>query len=116
MRALLGIHVRGHVLVIRHGARNHLQVTNVLHAEHRFIDVLVRRYVLSYDVITSAHSSQPFQPDSNQFGQLRHRLVGHALCTCRHIYRIPLFMWTCRKPVLARIYCPITGLYEYLCC
>lgn len=38
-----GIVVRGHVIVIRHAVRNRMRVTNVLHAERRFIDVLVRR-------------------------------------------------------------------------
>ena len=92
MHNLLGIRIRGHVLVIRHGARNIMQVTNVLRAEHRFIDVLIRRYVLSYDTTTSAHSSQSFQPDSNRVDQLSHRMVSRALgvatisrCLCIHV-------------------------------
>ena len=39
-----GLIVRGHVIVIRHSVRQRMRVTNVLNAERRFIDFLVRRY------------------------------------------------------------------------
>ncbi|KAI0706599.1 hypothetical protein C8Q76DRAFT_629737, partial [Earliella scabrosa] len=40
---LLGLYLRGNVVVVKHSARRLLRVCNIHHAETRFVDLLIQR-------------------------------------------------------------------------
>ena len=46
-----GLHIRGHVIVLRHGARNWMRVMNVHPAERQLIDLVVRKYASPFKLV-----------------------------------------------------------------
>ena len=94
----LGLTVRGHVIVVRHAARNFMRLTNVPRTERRFIDFIVREYVqLTHSlVILSAVYFEAICYSSSSYTstpRLANRWVRHV-CVLTLFWLIENAYWT----------------------
>ena len=102
----LGMTVRGHVIVVRHAARNFMRLTNVPQTERRFIDFIVRGYVhFAHPSVTlsALHFEDICYSNSSYTPNLRlpSRWVCHV-CILTLVWFIVNAYWTYRHSVYTR--------------